>query len=154
MADHNSLGWTGGAAGVDESTAVSWLWFIHTVLDCILWIFWVVFSLSDLNQLVPCQYFSFHWSWEIFWNRIFPDDKIFDFGNSINYLCVFFQLVSIFKDDNFAFRMVRDVFACLRGISRVNTDREIMSEHWTGKGYSPLMRIETDDVDWGVIANS
>lgn len=29
-----------------------------------------------------------------------------------------------------------------------------MSEHWTGKGYSPLMRIETDDVDWGVIANS
>lgn len=154
MTDHHSLWWTCGTTGVNESTAVSWFWFIHTVLDCIFWIFRIVLGFPDLNQLVPRQNSALHWSWEIFWNRIFPDNKILDFRNLINYLGVFFQLVSIFEDDDFTLWMVGDVFACLRPIGRVNTDRKIVSEHWTGKGYSPLMRIETDDVDGCVITNS
>lgn len=153
MTNHDRFWWPSCTACVNECTAISWFLIILSVLNFIFFILRIIFCHTNFNELIPCENFSFHWSWEILWNRIFPNHKILNFWNSINYLGIFLKLNSVFQYNNFTFRMISDILTWLCSICCINSYWKIVTKYWTSKSNSPLMRIKPYNIYWCEISN-
>ncbi len=153
MTDHDCLWWTCRTTGVDKRTAITWLLFVLSVLNCILNVLRIILCNSYLDKLLPSENFALHLCWEILWDRVFPDNEILNFWYFINNFRIFLQLVAIFQNHNLAFRMVGNVLTCFGAIRRVNTDWKVMSKDSPTKCSGPLMRVEANNIHSGIICD-
>ena len=96
MTDHDSFGWPCSSACINEGATITRLLLIGSVLKFVFFFFGIVLGHTDFDQLVPCEHFAFDLCWNVFRDRIFPDDKVSNSRNFIENLDVLFELGSIF----------------------------------------------------------
>ena len=154
VADHDSLGRACCAAGVNEGTAIAGFLFVGSVLKFVLFFLGIVLCHSDFDQLVPCEYFAFHLSGNVFWNWVFPDDKVFDSGKFVKYFGVFFQLSSIFQNYNLTLRMICNILTGFWSVRSVDSNGKVMAKNGSTESDCPFDWVKADNVDSSIVIDS
>ena len=82
------------------------------------------------------------------------NNQVLKHGQLVDYFDVLLEMNLILHHDHPAFRMLGNVATRFRPICCVYTNRQIASKYGTHKRDAPLWRVETNDIEGGVLGNT